>query len=95
MRAWTLLLGGLVVWTAHFLALYGIASIFPGTTIANWLVLPLTLVAVAALIFLLRRSVVQMASRDSLDRWMGRLATLGAAISLLAVVWQAIPALAR
>lgn len=95
MRAWMLLLGGLVVWTAHFLALYGVASIFPGTTIANWLVLPLTLVAVAALIFLLRRSVAQMSSRDSLDRWIGRLATLGAAISLLAVFWQAIPALAR
>lgn len=95
MRAWTLLLGGLVVWTAHFLALYGVASIFPGTTIANWLVLPLTLIAVAALIYLLRRSMAQMSSRDSLDSWMGRLATLGAAISLLAVVWQAIPALAR
>ena len=31
MRTWLLLLGGLIVWAAHFSILWGASSIFPGT----------------------------------------------------------------
>ena len=51
MRAWLLLLQGFLVWTAHFFGLYIAASLFPGTALAEWLTVALTLVAFALLLF--------------------------------------------
>jgi len=93
-RPWTILLGGLVIWTAHFLTLYGLASIFPGRSLANWLVLPATIIAVVALVFVLRAAILGASAEDPLDRWIGRLGTFATALSLLAVLWQAVPAVA-
>ena len=93
MRSWLLLLGGLIVWAAHFFMLYGIASIWPGDPVARLLTGAVTLVAVAADAFLLRL-VVHDRKRDELDQWVREVAIAGAAISLVAVLWQGLPAIA-
>lgn len=92
MRPWLYLLGGLCVWAAHFFILYGIASIWPGTRLAPALVIGATvlcLVAAAALLLLARRA----RPADELERWMSDVAAVGAAISLVAILWQGLPAL--
>ena len=55
MRAWFLLLGGLVVWTIHFFALYAIGSIFLTTTLGRALplLMPIACLAAAAGVALL------------------------------------------
>jgi hypothetical protein len=90
MRTWTLLLGGLVVWAAHFFLLYGIASLLPGQSAADWLVLAATVPADG---LVLRLAFASMRTGDALDSWAARAGAAGAAISLAAVVWQAAPAM--
>jgi hypothetical protein len=92
MRAWTILLGGLIVWTAHFFALYAIGSVLPGRDEARWWVLAATLLALAANGLILWKT-IGSASGDPLDGWIVRVGAGGAALSLLAVIWQALPAL--
>ena len=92
MRAWTILLGGLVVWTAHFFALYAIASVLPGQGEARWWVLAATFPALAANGLILWKT-IGPGNNDPLDRWIARVGAGGAALSLLAVIWQALPAL--
>ena len=92
MRAWAILLGGLTVWTAHFFALYAIGSVLPGQCEARWWVLAATVPALAANGLILWRT-VGPGGGDSLDGWIARVGAGGAALSLLAVIWQALPAL--
>ena len=92
MRSWALLLSGLLVWAAHFFALYAIASILPGQPIASVLVLAMTVGAVAANLLILS-FVWRTSVQDRLAIWIEAGARLGAALSLVAVIWQALPAL--
>lgn len=95
MRAWAFLLGGMIVWTVHFFSLYIVASIFLTSTLARILVGLITLACLAADGVLLARAL--RASRgelaDEAGRWNVSLAALAAAISLVAVAWQGLPAL--
>ena len=93
MRQWIILLGGLTVWAAHFFVLYGIASILPGSRAAAWLVLIATLTAAAAAGAVLHRALAMARGTDALERWSAQIGTVGAAVSLLAILWQAAPAL--
>ena len=94
MRKWALLLGGLMIWAAHFFLLYGFASIFPGTDLARILSLIATLPALAANAVLLWVAAAgTIASDDELDRWVLNVAAVGAALSFVSVLWQAMPAL--
>lgn len=95
MRAWGLLLGGLIVWAAHFFLLYGIASIFPGREIAHWLTIVATIPAVASDAALLRLAMRRRhpGPPDELRSWVADVGAAGAALSLVAVVWQSLPAL--
>lgn len=94
MRSWAFLLGGLLIWTADFFLLYGIASIFLDTLLAHVLSGIVTVAAMAAAGWLLlvawRR---YRHSDDEFGRWIALIATLGYAISLLAVTWQGFPAI--
>jgi NO-binding membrane sensor protein with MHYT domain len=95
MRVWALLLGGLVVWATHFFALYAIGSVLPeALAVARLATLLATGAAITADILLLRavrrRS---KAGEDELDRWIHGLAAAGAMLSLVAVLWQGLPAL--
>jgi hypothetical protein len=91
-RGWTWLLGGLIVWAIHFFVLYGIASIWLTTPLARALTLLATALCLAAdalLIVRIRRS----DASGEMDGWMRAVALYGAAISVVAILWQALPAL--
>ena len=91
MRHWAFLLSGLIVWAAHFFLLYAFASLFSGNDLARWLTLAATLPALAA-----DGAVVWWAvrgPRSVVGAWGRQLAGLGAALSIVAVVWQALPAI--
>ena len=99
MSRWLLLLGGLVVWTIHFLGVYAIASIADVVDVddapaARWAVGGFTLACAGADVLIglaaLRRSRPQ---DDSLDRFIHRGALWCAGLSFVAVVWQGLPAL--
>ena len=94
MRAWALLIAGLVIWAAHFFALYGIASVLPGRRAdALWFVLAATVFAVAANVLVLRRLRARPGHADEVNVWVTRVASLGAIFSVLAVLWQTVPVL--
>lgn len=95
MRAWLFMLGGLVVWAVHFFSIYIVASIFLTSPIARILTGIVTLACLAAdallLSFALRGG--EGKADDGLSHWMRKLAVWGAGLSLIAVVWQGLPAL--
>lgn len=94
MRKWGILLGGLLVWAAHFSLLFGIASVFPGTQLARWLTLIASIPALAADVAILwLAAALRHRSSDELDEWVVDLGAVGAALSVLAVLWQALPAI--
>lgn len=94
MRFWMILLGGLLVWTAHFFLLYGIASIFPGSATAKLLTLLVTIPALAIDLWILWVTITQLSRKqDALAGWVSELGAVGAALSLVAVAWQALPAM--
>jgi hypothetical protein len=90
-QSWGFLLGGLIVWTVHFFALYGIASIFLTTPLARLLTLVISLACLAANTLLFRR-VVRAAATD-MDPWVRTIALYAVGISTLAILWQALPAI--
>lgn len=97
MRAWLELLGGLLIWAVHFLGLYGLASladITPPATRGPYG--PVTAIFTAACVL---GAVVLAAwawrkGRDGepIIRFRARLATMGAALAAVAMVWQSVPA---
>ena len=88
------MLGGLLVWAAHFFAVYAAASIFPGEPAANILALIATAAALGVNAILLWWSLGRRRSAtDLFDRWTWCLGASSAGLSLLAVLWQGLPAL--
>ncbi|GGD55344.1 hypothetical protein GRI62_03485 [Erythrobacter arachoides] len=76
------------VWTAHFTALWGASSAFPGDPAARWIALAATVVALAALIWLWRLRAARRA------RGAGRHVTpLAIGMAGVAVLFGALPAL--
>ena len=97
MPGWRTMLGGLAVWAAHFFTLYALGSIFESTAPARFGSLVATVAAVIAnlaILRALRRPSAGLAG-DPLARWMKSLGTLGAMLSLVAVLWQGLPAVVR
>jgi hypothetical protein len=93
MRVWIFLLGGILVWTADFFLLYAIASIFLTTPTARILALAVSLCALAADAWLLRRSsALSRSAGDPYGRWIASLSFLTAVISMIGVLWLAFPA---
>ena len=95
MRAWAFLLGGMIVWSAHFFLLYIVASIFLDTFLARVLTIVITLACLAADGALLARAarLLRGGRTDEVAGWMASFAGLLAALSLVAVLWQGLPAL--
>ena len=91
MRTWLILLGGLLVWTAHFFGIYIAASLFPGTEIARWLTGALTLAALGALAVLGWRT--SPIAGDGLSSWLSTLSLAGIALAAVAVLYQGVTAL--
>lgn len=92
MRTWAFFLGGMIIWAAHFFALYAIASLFLTSPIARWLTLAATLGCAAAALGLLIVARQKSAGSDT-DNWLAQLSTLFAGGALIAVLWQGLPAL--
>src|SRR3546814_20143710 len=95
MRAWAFLLGGMIVWTVHFFMLYIIASIFLTSPLSRTLTLLVPLLCLAADGMLLARAA--RLKRDwqthGVSSWKNSLATLFAALSLVAFFWLGLCAL--
>lgn len=87
MRAWAFMLGGMIVWTVHFFALYIAGSVFPGSATARILTGLITLACLAAAALLFVRA---LRCPPGLAR---TLAAAGTALAAVAVVWQGLPAL--
>ena len=92
MPAWRIMLGGLLVWAAHFFTLYVLASVFGSSTAARLGTAAATIVAVAADVAILRAA-WRSPNGDPFGRWTASLGALGASLSFVAVLWQALPAL--
>ncbi len=92
MRFWRNLLGGLILWTAHFFAVYSIASLWPGTMLARVLVLVATILALAVAgwgaMLVLRK---KRTAPDDLVEWSRGLALLGYALAGTAILYQGMP----
>ena len=94
MRAWIVITGGLLVWTAHFLSIYVAASTFPGTSLARGVTLTLTVLACGLIFLLVRRIRRQARSRISENsKWLDNLAYLSIGLAALAIIYQSLPAL--
>ncbi|MFW2830789.1 hypothetical protein [Sphingomonas sp. ID0503] len=92
MRGWTYLLSGLLLWTFHFFTLYVVASVFLTTMLARMLALVVTVVCLGLGAVLLAKFSRSDAGSPS-DQWMRAVALGGLAISGVAIVWQALPAI--
>jgi hypothetical protein len=92
MRGWTFLLAGPIVWTVHFFALYGIASIFLTSTTSRVLtgLVSLGCLAAIALLFVRVRGSQPV---DDPDAWTHRVSLLAIGLSGIAIFWQTLPAL--
>lgn len=94
MLVWRHLLGGMLLWTAHFFAVYGIASLFPGTRLAALLVLVATVLALAVAGYLLTATLRRHGVEgDSLRRWSSKAGVILYALAGLAIIYQGLPAL--
>lgn len=86
------MMGGLLVWTVHFFAIYIVASVFPGTDLARILTSLLTLAGLGADGYLLWWAAGAMkASGEEVQHWKALIAAMSAAISFVAVLWQGFP----
>ena len=95
MRAWFLLLGGMLVWTVHFFALYALGSIFETTAAARTGTVIVTILCLAAdawLLVLCARA-ARHNDAETVIGWPARLGAPVAVLSLVAVAWQGLPAL--
>ena len=97
MPAWRIMLGGLTVWAAHFFTLYALGSVFESTAPARFGSLVATAAAVVANLAILRtlRQPAAGPADDAFALWMKSLGALGAMLSLVAVLWQGLPAVVR
>lgn len=98
MRRWLFMLGGLLVWAVHFLGVYSIASVFDVVARAD--IAPsrigvglLTLVCACADVLILAAALrLVRRAGDEADRFIAYLAAASAGLSLIAVLWQGLPA---
>ncbi len=92
MRIWRNLLGGLLLWAAHFFSVYGIASVLPGTRAAATLVLLVTGLALAAASWLFARTYAARTASDDLQRWSAKLALLAYGLAGAAIIYGGLAA---
>lgn len=94
MRAWAFMLGGMIVWAVHFFALYIVANIFLTSTTSRVLTVLITLACLATAGLLLMRTTraLRRHEGDAFTRWQAYLAALTAALALVAILWQGLPA---
>lgn len=92
MLRWILLLGGLIVWTVHFFALYAVASIFLTTDLARALTLLITVLVLLANAGLATLTLRIIPQQDQ-DRWISAVSLWGLGLGTIAIFWQGAVAL--
>lgn len=90
--AWRWTLGGLIVWAAHFLAVYAIGEFWGEGTAPRVTIGALTAVALIAVVGIGTR-VRHISTDGDFARWQRSVAGVGALLSAIAILWQALPAL--
>ena len=89
-------LSGLLVWVAHFLLVYVATALLCARTSAGALIpvfiLFATVLAVPALVTVIVVARTKLRQESSGRRFLAQLAMFGAAIGLVAVIWEAMPA---
>ena len=98
MKRWAYMLGGLIVWTVHFLGVYGIASVadvaaHAGHPLSRAAVGVFTLVCLIAAGWL----TVDAGRRwrrggDEMAGFANAIAATGGAVSAVSILWQGLPA---
>lgn len=91
-QTWILLLGGLVVWAAHFFLLYAFGSIFPASDIARWLTVAATLAGLMANLTIIRMARADR-GRDSgqdVASFAAHIAVPECLVSITAILWQGV-----
>ena len=97
MRRWAWMLGGLIVWTVHFMGVYGIASLADVVSRADDPTWRMTGLAFSAACLLTALVLAGWAARrlrgraDPSTRFGDQLALLGGGVATVAIVWQALP----
>jgi hypothetical protein len=91
MRSWLILLGGLLLWAAHFFLAYGLGEFAAQDAAVRIAIVAATLLAVAAELLLLRHCLRQREA--DFAGWQYRIGAVGAAIGGIAILWQGLPAL--
>lgn len=97
MRRWLLLLGGPLIWAAHFAVIYTIASVSIAaageTTPAARAAMIVAGGGGALACALLIRHALRNDDRDDLSAFLRGVGGIGAGISLVAILWQTLPAM--
>ena len=97
MRRWVWMLGGLIVWTVHFMGIYAIASLADVVSRADDPVWRMGGLAFSAACLLAALATAGWAARrlrrktDPSTRFGDQLALLGGGVATVAIVWQALP----
>lgn len=89
MRTWLVLLGGMIVWAVHFFGLYALASVLGSGVTARIGTALLTVACLAADVALLRACLRPADGQGGLPATLG---ASGAALSIVAILWQGLPA---
>lgn len=94
MRTWVYLLGGLLVWAAHFFTVYLASIIFLTSNTTR------IIAGVATAVCLLAAGALAIfgwagrtGSGERVGRWTHTIAALSGAAAFIAVAWQGLPAL--
>lgn len=102
MGRWIWMLGGLIVWTIHFMGVYAIASLADVVSRADdaaWRMAGLAfsgvclLAAVVLTAAAVRRVRRTAGAADAPEGFGDQLALLGGGVATVAIVWQALPTL--
>src|SRR3546814_8129065 len=88
---WALMLGGLLIWAAHFFALYGIGEFAGSSAGARAAVAGLTILALGGVGLIAYRS-RRRSTSDDFAGWSVRLGQGALLLSAIEVVWPAFPA---
>lgn len=97
MRRWAWMLGGLIVWTIHFMGVYAIASLADVVARADDPAWRMAALAFSALCLSVAVGLALWAARRVRRRseaptgFGDQLALLGAGVAAVAIVWQALP----
>ncbi len=98
MRRWALFLAGPLVWAAHFLALYALASvsvvIAQRVTLEAKLAMAAFTLAALATLALAAWGIARGPRDDGLPAFQRSVAHVGVILGAIAVVWQMLPAFA-